>query len=293
MKLRRQLYTDQSQGASRVARRQLESEVSGNLALAAIGDVERLGDRMGKARPHFVGRDGQRERKGRCKPRHPSLPPDDICLRPPFVYRTSGRGPRHPFDNLSLKVHNSLGLDKAERRGGHMSSTRAPHHLVAMLLVTRKEFLRALEGLHPTEASIRIGGLNCIGWMVGHVAWQESLFWLKWAQGLAVPERLQPFATGHKGFIPEYAQVLADWREIRGATEPFLQRLDHERLQRHFVTQNAGVQDLRVEENAGTLLTRCVMHYWSHIGEIASVRSLLGHTAPQFVGSLQGCHYGR
>jgi hypothetical protein len=175
----------------------------------------------------------------------------------------------------------------------HMSALPAAHHLVAMLLVTRNEFLRALSGLKPSEAETRIGGLNCIGWIVGHVAWQESLFWLEWGQGQAVPERLRPFATGRQGFIPEYSQVLADWQEVAEATEPFLRHLDHQRLQRHFVSENAGVQGILAEENAGTLLTRCIMHYWSHIGEIASVRSLVGHAAPQFVGSLKGCLYGQ
>jgi hypothetical protein len=51
------------------------------------------------------------------------------------------------------------------------------------------------------------------------------------------------------------------------------------------------VQGMLAEENAGTLLTCCIMHYWSHIGEIACVRSLLGHEAPQFVGGLAGCRY--
>jgi len=174
----------------------------------------------------------------------------------------------------------------------NMSSTVIPHHLVAMLLVTRKEFLRALDGLPPSEAGIRVGGLNCVAWMVGHMAWHESLFWLKWGQGQAVPERLQRFATGQPGCLPDYGEVLADWREIARATGPFLQGLDHEHLRRHFTSEDPSVQDLLAEENAGTLLARCIMHYWSHIGEIACVRSLLGHAAPQFVGSLEGCHYG-
>jgi len=173
-----------------------------------------------------------------------------------------------------------------------MSSAVAPHHLVAMLLVTRKEFLRALEGLTLSEGEIRVGGLNSIGWIVGHVAWQESFFWLECGQGRRVPERLQPFATGRQGFVPEYERVLADWHEIASATEPFLRDLDHEALRRHFTHENPKVRDLLTEENSGTLLTRCIMHYWSHIGEIACVRSLLGHKAPQFVGSLESCRYG-
>jgi hypothetical protein len=166
-----------------------------------------------------------------------------------------------------------------------MSSAARPHHLVAMLLVTRSEFLRAVEGVTPCEAQVRIGGLNCIGWTVGHMAWQESLFWLKWGQGLEVPEELQPFATGRRGSVPEFERVLAHWHEVARQTEPFLCRLDHEALQRHFMEEDS------LRENAGTLLTRCIMHYWSHIGDIACVRSLLGHDAPQFVGSLEGCIY--
>jgi len=172
-----------------------------------------------------------------------------------------------------------------------LSGTEASH-LVAMLLVTRKEFLRALEGVRPSEAQIRIGGLNCIGWIVGHVAWQESFFWQECGQAERVPEGLWPFATGRRGFIPNYEEVLADWHEIARATEPFLRNLDQEELKRHFIHQDPEVQDLLAQENAGTLLTRCIMHYWSHIGEIACIRSLLGHKAPQFVGGLGRCRYG-
>jgi hypothetical protein len=174
-----------------------------------------------------------------------------------------------------------------------MSTTTTPH-LVAMLLVTRREFLRALEGLKPFETQVRIGGLNSIGWAIGHVAWQESLFWLSWGQGGSIPERLMPFGTGCPGTVPDYAQVIGDWHEVARATEPFLRSLDDEHLRRHFTSADTDpvVQEILARENAGTLLTRCIMHYWSHIGEIACVRSLLGHRGPEFVGLLRGCHYG-
>jgi len=154
-----------------------------------------------------------------------------------------------------------------------------PHHLGAVLSVRRKEFLCALEGL------------NCIGWIVAHVAWQESFFWQECGQGQLVPQRLRAFATGRRGFVPDYGEVLGDCDEIARATERFLRNLDQQALKRHFIHQNAKVRDLVAEENAGTLLTRCIMHYWSHIGEIACIRSLLGHKAPQFVGGLEGCRY--
>lgn len=173
-----------------------------------------------------------------------------------------------------------------------MPSATEPRHLVGMLLVTRKEFLRGLEGLRPAEAQMRIGGLNCIGWIVGHVAWQESFLWQECGQGQSVPERLRLFATGRRGLVPDYGEVLADWHKIARATEPFLRSLDQEELKRHFTHQSPKVRDLLAEENAGTLLTRCIMHYWSHIGEVACIRSLLGHQAPQFVGGLESCRYG-
>ncbi len=163
-----------------------------------------------------------------------------------------------------------------------MSATGRPEHLVAMLLVTRREFQRALRGVPEREAMVRVGGMNSVSWIVAHVAWQEDLFWRYLAQGLPANERLGQARTGAPASVPDFQQALADWREVTRATEPYLKSLSAGALARHPDTS---------EENLGTRVVRCLMHYWSHIGEICAIRTLLGIAGPQFVGSLQDCRY--
>ena len=47
------------------------------------------------------------------------------------------------------------------------------HTLVEMLLLTRKEFERNLEGLGDEDARKRIEPMNCISWIIAHVANQH------------------------------------------------------------------------------------------------------------------------
>ena len=67
-----------------------------------------------------------------------------------------------------------------------IAETKKPEHIVAMLLVTRQEFRRALRGIPEREAMVRVGGMNSVSWIVAHVAWQEDLFWRHLAQGLPI-----------------------------------------------------------------------------------------------------------
>ena len=44
-------------------------------------------------------------------------------------------------------------------------------------------------------------------------------------------------------------------------------------------------------ENFGALMVRCIFHTWCHLGEISSIRQILGHKPPQFV-DMHGWAYG-
>lgn len=158
-----------------------------------------------------------------------------------------------------------------------------PEHIVRMLVVTRREFQRALWGIPDREAMVRAGGMNSVSWIVGHVAWQEDLFWRHWAQGLSRDTRLAPYGYGEPPSAPDFQEMLALWREVAEATEPYLRGLSPETL--------TGPWESPEGENLGTLVVRCLMHYWSHIGEISAIRTLLGIAGPQFVGSLRDCVY--
>jgi hypothetical protein len=54
-----------------------------------------------------------------------------------------------------------------------------------------------LEGVTEEEARQRFLPMNCIGWNVGHLAWQEQRYWLFRAQGqVLLPELNERFAYG-------------------------------------------------------------------------------------------------
>jgi hypothetical protein len=40
---------------------------------------------------------------------------------------------------------------------------------------------------------------------------------------------------------------------------------------------------LREGENGGDLLVSCIFHTWCNLGEISSIRQILGHQPPEFV----------
>ena len=57
------------------------------------------------------------------------------------------------------------------------------HLLVSQLRFARSEFARALDGVSAEDAVRRIMPLNCISWMVGHLANQENRYWVNLGQG--------------------------------------------------------------------------------------------------------------
>jgi len=56
------------------------------------------------------------------------------------------------------------------------------HLLVNQLRFARSEFSRALDGVSAEDAVRRIMPLNCISWMVGHLANQENRYWVSLGQ---------------------------------------------------------------------------------------------------------------
>ena len=107
------------------------------------------------------------------------------------------------------------------------------------------------------DAARRLPPINPIAWMIGHLAWQEQLYWLDRAQGrIVVPE------------VRRYLDTLA------GA-----------RLTRRWKRESS-------QETPGTKLHRTTYHYWFHLGESQAIRQLLGHTKlPDFVGGFGTSQY--
>ncbi len=162
------------------------------------------------------------------------------------------------------------------------------HLLVEMQHLTRKEFLRGLTGERPDDgtrpltdedARHRIEPMNCITWIIGHMAHQEHTFFVAWPKGAPVEPQYEPFAFGGPPSQPPLEEVMALWRAACEAANPLLHAADEESLRQPVIAPgSAGMR-----ENMGMLIVRNIFHYWCHIGEISAIRQVLGHRPPQFV----------
>ena len=64
------------------------------------------------------------------------------------------------------------------------------HPLITQLHFARSEFQRCLSGVTANEALIRVQHMNCLSWMVGHLANQEQRLWLQLGQGKMIAPEL-------------------------------------------------------------------------------------------------------
>lgn len=58
------------------------------------------------------------------------------------------------------------------------------HRLVRQLRFTRGELIHCLDGVDDHKARKRFKPMNSISWIIGHLAEQENLFWVRMAQGI-------------------------------------------------------------------------------------------------------------
>jgi hypothetical protein len=157
------------------------------------------------------------------------------------------------------------------------------HPLVAQLRFTRGEFHRGLDGVTDEEAQRRFERMNCISWNVGHLAWQEQRYWLRFAQNKTILPSIQTeFAYGAPASTPSLTATLGAWHEITSAADPWLDQLTSNDLQRTISRPSASIPI-----TYGSLLLRTIYHYWYHLGENQAIRQMLGHTdLPVFVGNI-------
>ena len=160
-----------------------------------------------------------------------------------------------------------------------------PHPLVYQIRFTRSEFMRGLEGVSDSDARQRLMPMDCISWNIGHMAWQEQRYFVFFAQGLMpLPEINRLFAYGAPGSTPALADMLAAWKTITSAVDPWLEAVTSEKLQEH-VVMDGEVRPYIF----GSLLQRVIYHYWYHNGENQAIRQALGHrNLPEFVGDIDG-----
>jgi DinB superfamily len=158
-----------------------------------------------------------------------------------------------------------------------------PHPLVDQLRFTRSEFLRGLGGLTDEEARRRFMPMNCISWMIGHLAWHEQVNWLTRAQGqILIPKINELAANGGPPSTPPLDEMWDAWHSITQAGDSYLDSLTTEQLSTFMIVNGKPHR-----ESVGSMLRRTTYHYWYHLGESQAIRQLLGHTdLPQFVGAI-------
>jgi hypothetical protein len=161
------------------------------------------------------------------------------------------------------------------------------HPLVTQLRFTRTEFVRGLETVTAEDSQRRFGPINPIAWMIGHLAWQEQLYWLERAQNTTVVPEVKQFGYGKSLRVPSLDDAWAWWRTVTKAVDPYLDRLTGAKLTRRWAREPS-------KETPGTKLHRTTYHYWFHLGESQAIRQMLGHTRlPDFVGGFGKSQYRR
>jgi len=158
-----------------------------------------------------------------------------------------------------------------------------PHPLVLQLRFTRSEFMRAIRRVDDVDAQRRIPPMNCISWNIGHLAWQEQRYFVTRPQEMTpFPDIETRFASGGPASTPPLDEVLAAWRAITAAADPWLDTLTTEALLGHPIKNGKPLARIH-----GDLLQRTIYHYWYHTGENMAIRQMLGHKRlPQFVGNI-------
>jgi uncharacterized damage-inducible protein DinB len=163
-----------------------------------------------------------------------------------------------------------------------------PHLLVSQLRFARSEFVRGLEGVSAEDGVRRVLPLNCISWMVGHLANQEHRYWVMFGQQKNLAPGLNDLVGYRKpASTPPLEEMWTAWRKVTAAADEYLETLTPEIMQT-FLLRDGKPAD----ESVGTLLLRTIYHYWYHTGEAAAVRQLLGHKdLPEFVGEMDVAAY--
>jgi hypothetical protein len=157
------------------------------------------------------------------------------------------------------------------------------HPLVDQFRFTRSEWLRGLQGVTEEDGAGHFGQMNCISWIVGHLAWHEQRSFLQRPQGIILfPKLNEIFAYGAPMNTPSLKEMLETWQAVTKAADPYLDTLTTELLLTDLLLNGEPVGQTR-----GTVLRRITYHYWYHLGEILSIRQMIGgRNLPDFVGEI-------
>ena len=163
-----------------------------------------------------------------------------------------------------------------------------PHLLVNQLRFARSEFVRCLGGVSEVDAIRRVMPMNCISWMVGHLANQEHRYWVVFSQQKNIaPDLYELVGFGKPASTPVLKDMWAVWHKVTAEADKYLDTLTPAIMQTYLLRDGKPV-----DESIGTLLMRNIYHYWYHTGEASAVRQMLGHAkVPEFVGDMSAAAY--
>jgi hypothetical protein len=160
------------------------------------------------------------------------------------------------------------------------------HPLVEIQHTTRKEIERILVGLSDEDAQKRVQPMNCISWIIAHIAQNQYSMFVAWAQDIEFPERFRKYRSGNPPLQPPLDEAMALWEESCRESDKWLDTATESDMRSRFSKPDA----VRAYETAGTLVVRNIFHTWSHAGEMHSIRQVLGHKPPDFV-QMHGWQY--
>ena len=136
--------------------------------------------------------------------------------------------------------------------------------------ITNNQVLNYINDISDEESKAIFAPLNCISWTLGHLSRYNNLTFATRDKGEQIPEKFRDFENGSPHSQKDLSYVKGLWEKTLNDTDKFLDNLKEEDLKRILNNDSYDV------DNLGTVMTRMIFHSWNHLGEIASVRQLLG-----------------
>ncbi|MBA30388.1 MAG: hypothetical protein CL905_00875 [Dehalococcoidia bacterium] len=136
--------------------------------------------------------------------------------------------------------------------------------------ITNNQVLNYIDDVTDEESKLIFEPLNCISWTLGHLARYNNLTFAARSRGVEIPNEFKDFENGAPHSQKDLSYVKGLWHKTLSDTEKFLDGLNENDLVKVLDNDSYNV------DNLGTVMTRMIFHSWNHLGEIASVRQLIG-----------------
>ena len=153
---------------------------------------------------------------------------------------------------------------------------------VGLLLESLNDLCLAIDGLPDELAIVRPEGASSIAWTAAHVTQGlDSLVLYRFGGRQRDPMLSDAgLGAGGTGTVPDWPALRAKIGEIQAAASEFLATLTDADLART-VPYDGSIASLRsVGINFEYALLRVAAHHFTHVGEIAAIRTAMGLPLP-------------